>query len=957
MNRIATTILLSLAAAAPVFADAPASAPSPPVAPQEQQTLADLANQGQSDDLERAFSNDNIPDDQRAVYRAFALLNRLQNEKNLPPSTQRELLDQAVNDLDKGLIYLSDPQVLANEAQILAAVGVDAQTEVLEYWGRGDAQEAILRPPAQTAVKIFDQANRFATAAATDIANRITSPDDKLGDAWQKMNDLAGSTAYQKARMQYSFALSLDIADPRRGKLIQDALASFSQWDNADSGIQPQVRLLMAKLHTIAGSKSEWDAGEDLINSLLNDPDHKISPQPTHTLLFETRCYEVIANLEIGNAAGASGALDDATADQKANFADDAVQAATLRLLNYRLLALRADQSPPADQRAANDAAVAALGQVIHDFPNLRTLIYQQLSARLPAKPDVTQLDPLLLGALVDQGRQLVLTTSATQFSDSAKLQLPLAAAKELVDREAAGKIPAPQAVQASLLIGIFEQYLGDPFSAADSLLDHIQRFGNDPDANAAFALDRARDIIADLRQTYPVDPHGRLDPRIQHLQDRFLPIAINPPFNRHEFALQYAASLLSQGQNEEAIKYYHMVADTESPSQVLAARYGEMVALKNELDEGKLSADQRLSDVDQIQQLAHTVNDIGEHLIKNSDSDREKTQAKSTLARTSLLAADITRREGNDPQRVLELLDGFEDRVQGLPDAKLLLNGALFLRVQSFMQLGRNNDATKTLVQYLSGTGGSEGAQTVHDLLAVLNRDLDQARAQAEVAAQQHDSAGEAAAEQSIHQLAANRAMLSGFLVQWADDGTDPKIHAYAYTYRRFDADAKRTAAELEQDPATRQKDLTEVMQLYRDLQSPDNFALYQASLDPVEGIDRNYPDPLVTLGVGLTAYDLGDCQTVKQTLGTLIHDQKLGDDNDQYWEASYKLISCMHTLAKSGDPNTTDAQVEQSLKILYLIWHGGTGGPKWHGKFEQLRQEILPDWTVPSAGDGSQG
>jgi hypothetical protein len=382
------------------------------------------------------------------------------------------------------------------------------------------------------------------------------------------------------------------------------------------------------------------------------------------------------------------------------------------------------------------------------------------------------------------------------------------------------------------------------------------------------------------------------------------------------------------------------------------------MVALKNELDEtDKLTSDQRQANVDEIEKLANQVQAIGQQIVSGSNSDHDKTEARSILARTSLLAADITRREGNDPQRVLQLLDGFEDRVAGLPSAQQLLNGALFLRVQSYMQLGRNNDATKTLVEYLSGTEGSEGAQTVHDLLAVLNRDLDWTSAKADAAAARHDSTAQAAAQQSMIQLAANRAMLSGFLVQWATDSSDPKIRAYAYTYRRFDADAKRTAAELEPDAGKRKEELAEVMVLYKQLQTPEDLALYRATAEGEGGADPNEPDPLVTLGIGLTAYDLGDCQTVKQDLGSLIHDQKLGDDNDQYWEATYKLLDCMHTLAKNGDPNTTDAQVQQSLKILYLIWHDGTGGPKWHGKFEALRKEVLPDWTVPTANDATQG
>jgi hypothetical protein len=55
------------------------------------------------------------------------------------------------------------------------------------------------------------------------------------------------------------------------------------------------------------------------------------------------------------------------------------------------------------------------------------------------------------------------------------------------------------------------------------------------------------------------------------------------------------------------------------------------------------------------------------------------------------------------------------------------------------------------------------------------------------------------------------------------------------------------------------------------------------------------------------------------------------------------------MHTLAASGDKDTTEADVQKSLKIVYLIWRDGTGGKKWHDKFEQLRKAVIPDWSPP--------
>ncbi len=360
----------------------------------------------------------------------------------------------------------------------------------------------------------------------------------------------------------------------------------------------------------------------------------------------------------------------------------------------------------------------------MRDFPNLRDAIFRQLAARLPANPDLGKLDPMLLLALVDQGRQAMVMANATHPASNTQLQEAVDAAKEIISRLTSGNFPRAEAADASFLLGIFQEYLGQKQIAVDSLLDHIARFGQDPHAHADVALDRARSIIGELRQGSPSDPE------VERLEERFLPIAINPPFNHREFALQYAASLFAESKWKEAIPYYQMVPDTEPPGRLLVARYGEMVALKNLLESTPhLQAEQKQQWIDRIQTLTQAVNSLAGDVINSSAPAAEKLRAKTTLARMTLIAADITRRQHNDPQRVLQLLNGFEESVTGLPDANSLISGALFLRVQADMQLGKNDDATKMLVKYLDTASANEGAQAVRDLLTILNNELDEAR------------------------------------------------------------------------------------------------------------------------------------------------------------------------------------------------------------------------------------
>ena len=336
---------------------------------------------------------------------------------------------------------------------------------------------------------------------------------------------------------------------------------------------------------------------------------------------------------------------------------------------------------------------------------------------------------------------------------------------------------------------------------------------------------------------------------------------------------------------------------------------------MKNELEQdASLSPAERGKLNAEMQKQAGSVNAIAADLAASSASEAEKARRRTTMARTLLVAADITRLELNDPKRVLELLAGFEEKVARTGGWTSDGEWGNVFAVQAYMELGRSDDGDENSGGISEDGRRSEGAQTVHDLLSNLNDELEKAR----------DSSGD---QKKVRQLAGDRAALSGFLVKWAQGSDDPKIHQYAYIYGRFDADSKRLAATLETDGAARRRDLTAAKSLYEQLRTPENFVLYQATLGPERQASRNDPDPLVSLGIGLIAYDLQDCQRVKSELGPLIQNEKLGDNNDQYWEATFKLLDCMHALAKAGDPQTTDAQVGAVVEDFIFDLAGSDG------------------------------
>ncbi len=415
-------------------------------------------------------------------------------DRNLSDDQRQALLDTVVGGLDQILATLhGDPELIVKEARIIAEQGVDPLTGLLEYWGSSDVEKDRLRPLAQAALKMYDQAAQTANTQATDLANRITSPNDKLADRWRRVSEIAAAAEYQKARMQYALALALDSADSRRGQLIDEATKSFQTWDNGDSQIQAQVRLLLAKLHVLSGDKDEIATSLKLLDSIDANQNHEISPAPSPEMVFEARCFSVIALLAANDLASAQGALKEAAAYQQSHFPEDRDQAAALRLLHFRLLARAADDSPPGAQKdAANAAAVESLARLVRDFPNLRDAIFRQLAAQLPPNPDLGKLDGMLLLALVDQGRQAMVAAGPSHPASVIKLQEGVDGAKEILSRLAAGNFPRAEAVDASFLLGIFQEYLGQKEAAVDSLLDHIARFGPDPRAHADVALDRA---------------------------------------------------------------------------------------------------------------------------------------------------------------------------------------------------------------------------------------------------------------------------------------------------------------------------------------------------------------------------------------------------------------------------------------------------------------------------------
>jgi hypothetical protein len=471
-----------------------------------------------------------------------------------------------------------------------------------------------------------------------------------------------------------------------------------------------------------------------------------------------------------------------------------------------------------------------------------------------------------------------------------------------------------------------------------DAFLDYVEKYKTSN--NARVALDEAGALALHM-------PDPTEQPTLG-LLERFYPLAVADPFNYRAFAYNYARSLQRQNKPKEAAAEFRLVPPDDP--RILDAKFFLALALHDELDDPSLSADDRRQMVSEIVNLADEVSAAAKAAAQTATDANQNQNDRVLDVKITLLGADLARRVNRDPSKTLQMLGGFEKSVAGLPGEHALLASALFLRVQSYMDEGDNQNATSQLLNYLNASNGAEGAEAVRDLLLKLNDDFDKAQAAGDV--------GQA------RKIASDRAQLSTYLVQWAEQSADPNIQKFAYRYRVYDATTHRLSADLETVPAARVAAFNDAMKRYQDLESPQNVAAYQATI-PADGrIDPNYPDPQVTLGIGLVAYELGDWKEAQVRLGQLINDKKLGEgeitqtdpstgaektiDNDQYWEALYKLMRADVNLAKAGDPDTKLQPVQQFLESQYILWQDKVGGTKWHEAFEQLRQEIIPDFKL---------
>ena len=893
--------------------------------------IAELAKRNLPGLLDRAFEQNNWPQDRRKGVLAVMAAEQLRaKSSSISYSQKQALVKQVTQGISGALPTITDAEMLYRSAETLLADGIRDDIALLEYWGASSTTQVRVRPVIDAVVSMLDRSGEITTKERADIEKQLENSNPNQATLLQRkygqLEDLANTTGALRIETDYNLALSMDKSDARRAEALGRVVETLTPLDTAENPARNTVRFVLAKAKLALGTPESLGEARSLLDAIANTPGESDGA----SLPFESRYFRTVVEVLAQKPADAQKQFDGFTRWIGANKPQDAAAAAsvqaTAQLLEYRVTQLAGDKAK----------ATQTLLKLVDAQPQFREVILQQLLSGIDQTTPLTTLDPLLLSALADAGRREAIRPES-ETADAAVLTRAIGAAQETIRRKATPGVRNDQVEEASFLVPFFKQRQGDKIGAANAFLDYADQFRagstNSAERGPA-ALDNAMGLIGQLRQ------QDITDPEVSRAYDRVFPIALSAPYNRKELLFTWADRLRRLGKSDEAATFFRQIPATDR--NYATARYLLLISLAQRLDQIKTGDAQRGAIVTEIQALAGEVRAAGQAgggqgAGQGAGQATSDAVTKERLVRTNLLSADLARVDQNNPKKALEVLNDFEKDVAGMKAESELLGEAMFLRVQSFMQLGQTTDAVNQLVELLQKSGGERGQQVVFNMLTKLEEDFNKAQAA-------DDNA-------KMAQLQASRAALTPYLVQWAQKSTDANINKFTYSYRVYDAETQRLAADFVKDPAQQKAKREESLTRFKELDAPDGFKQFQATLSPERQRSARY-DPQVALGVARLEFDLENWPTARDRFARLLADKTLGlpvttitengqereIDNDNYWEAVYKWSRASAKVGQNLD------NVKTTLLSLVIRWGDRTGGTKWKAQFEALKNELIP-------------
>ena len=864
----------------------------------DEKLLNELAAREQETLLNRAFETTKTPPEAQKALRGRMTLLRLKDHPPTDLLETRKLVATYVDALPQLLPGINDPAALIGDANLLIDFGVAADQTVLEYFGPSPGAISRLRPTSAAVRALLEKAAARADAAATAATENWPA----MEKAWDVADEQKTIARYTRAIVAYPAALATGKADAGRDKMIAEALATLAEFDTDDNPDRASVKFYSAKLNLARGTPASL----------------KLAAEGFAYAIAKGKADDVRQQFDARLLMGSVHLLQRQSAD--ADVAELRRWAQSVRLdaqqLDVALSGVRYRQAVAKQDADAADDELDALQQ---KNAALRGLILELIATRLDKDTPAAQLKPLGLQARVARAETETLRPVGAPF-DAGIVDRGAAAARELLTR----RPPGVSLDDTGFVLPFFLQKLNKNTEAAAAFLDYVDSVkGNGKSDRLSTAFDQAVATVgAAMRQTPD-------NPAVTKLYDRTLAVAVAAPLERREFAYEYARRLQARGQPDAAAAAYRLVPTDDR--NFAESRYYLMLAERQRLDKLPPGDPQRPTVLSDVASLADTVTQSIAERLKANPTPLDRTR----LAQTRLLSADVALREQKDPARAAKALDDFESAARGLPNEADLLGEALLLRVQAFVQLGDVTRATDQLVTLAKQNPNGAG-QVVYNLLEKLNQQVTDAEA--------------AGKTEDVGRLERDRALLTPFLVTWAQGHADPRIRKLAYTYRVFDADTQRRAAESAADPAERKRLLEAALQRFETLDSPDHRQEFLDALPEARRARTKY-DPQAKLGLARTQLALGDFTAARLQLATLFSDKVLGEgfltvldaagnferrENPAYWEALLGLIRSNVALNENVDA-MKGLLAEQSL-----LYSDDLGGKRWHGEFIKLLGQL---------------
>jgi hypothetical protein len=891
----------------------------------EDKLMGAMASRQMDGLLEYYFKKHNIPADKQAGVKSVAAWRELGNPK-ISVARRRQLLQDGVRGVKTFLESTRDTETLMTRAAQLIEYGMKNEINQIEYFGETPVRQSELNGPAEAVMQILDKTIAECEAQQTQVFAGQTRQTPALVQKWQALEDRAQAAKWTKAFSSYGLALSLDAANPRRKEVVDAALVYLKDFEDPQYQREVAVKLQEGKLLMVKG-----DIAGAVAKLAEAQKVQGIDKQGQYESLFYTTLAELLGK-QAGAAVKSFEALEQ-WVGQNLQGDEQKFVAAGMGLLDYRINELRSDAATsPAEKQKFAQAAEGALSKLMKENPRLEPLIKKMLLEKLPPDADLTKLDTVLLRALMARGVDEVMRAKEGVADDKGKpvIQRAIVAAGLVQKRAGQPNVTDDVIDEAAFLEPIFYAKLGKNVETIEESLDYIKNH-NKSKERAANALNNALAAVEVLRKS----PQSAGE-KVSDLINRTWQAAVNSGMKQYAFV--YGKRLFDQGKYQEAADVLKIVP-ADSPA-ITHARFYELSALQQRLDEKDIDPATHRALVDEIQKLAKDVNARIDADLAEA-KDEQKPRLRFYKASATLLAADLLQKESKDNQGVLKMLEGFEDFARKLPQEDRLEGTALHLRVNAYMALGRTQDAVDEVKKLLAAQGGEGQAGILFTMIGQMDDAFAKAKARGDKDAMRQNSAAQVA-------------LITPLIEQTKDQAIRNK-------YKKWKAQLVLRAARNEEDAKRRSQYLAEAQSTFTELMKLSK-----------EG-EREYDN--LRYQLALVSYELKDYKKVQQEMGQLIAEGKLGPpdlretnpadgtdtfkENPVYWEGLLRFMQSNWQLSKTdASPQMVEAinDAKETLKALYINRGKNVGGERLRDEYAQLKAEMLPGWDETKVGAATQ-